>query len=93
MGHQSDIDSFSIITGDDAALATQACALISHTLKTVIEMRGTASLMVSGGSSPKPLFAALAKEGLAWEAVTVSLVDERWVEPVSYTHLTLPTKA
>ena len=81
MGHQSDIDSFSIITGDDAALATQACALISHTLKTVIEMRGTASLMVSGGSSPKPLFAALAKEGLAWEAVTVSLVDERWVEP------------
>ena len=81
MSYQSNIDRFSIVTDDDDALAAQACALISRKLKAAIEMRGAASLMVSGGSSPKPLFAALAKEDLAWENVTVSLVDERWVEP------------
>ena len=81
MGLQPHIDSYSIVRDDDAALAAQACALISRKLKAAIEMRGAASLMVSGGSSPKPLFAALAQEDLAWDKVTVSLVDERWVEP------------
>lgn len=63
------------------ALGEAACAFISQKLQAAIDVRGHASLMVSGGSSPKPLFAALSEQDIAWEAVTISLVDERWVEP------------
>lgn len=72
---------YSLITGSAEALADKACVLIASKLETAITARGQASLMVSGGSSPKPLFAALSRQDLAWDKVTVSLVDERWVEP------------
>lgn len=62
-------------------LGEAACAFICGKLQAAIKARGRASLMVSGGSSPKPLFAALSAQDIAWEKVTISLVDERWVEP------------
>jgi 6-phosphogluconolactonase len=37
-------------------------------------------LAVSGGSTPKNLFAALSQEPLDWSRVQVTLVDERWVD-------------
>lgn len=52
---------------------------IAGGLATAIEDRGRASLMVSGGRSPGPLFDQLSSVGLPWEQVTVGLVDERWV--------------
>jgi len=44
---------------------------------------GRASLLVSGGSTPIPLFHRLAEMELPWQQVTIALVDERWVEPTS----------
>ena len=38
-----------------------------------------ATLAVSGGTSPRPLFEALALEPLEWPRVNVTLVDDRWV--------------
>lgn len=38
-----------------------------------------ALLLVSGGRSPMPLFAELARQDLPWERIDVSLVDERSV--------------
>ena len=43
--------------------------------------QGQASFMVSGGSSPAPVYEALSKADLAWDKIQVALVDERWVEP------------
>jgi 6-phosphogluconolactonase len=45
-----------------------------------IDERGEASFMVSGGSSPEPLYRSLSTADLAWESVYVALVDERWVD-------------
>lgn len=42
--------------------------------------KGHASLVVSGGSTPKALFAALSHTDFAWNKVTVTLADERWVD-------------
>ncbi len=50
------------------------------TLEDALSARANASLLVSGGSSPEPLYAALAQRPLPWERVTVALVDERWVD-------------
>lgn len=72
---------YHLVTGVDDALTSEACAFIVGKLKAAVTARCTASLMVSGGSSPKPLFTALAQQDLPWDKITVSLVDERWVEP------------
>ena len=49
-------------------------------LRTAIEKQQLASLLVSGGSTPKSLYQALSEVDLAWSKVTVALVDERWVD-------------
>jgi 6-phosphogluconolactonase len=61
----------------DAALAEH----IAQLLRQDIHKRGSASLAVSGGSTPKGLFAKLASCELDWSRVWITLVDERWVEP------------
>ncbi len=48
-------------------------------LKLAIEERGEATFMVSGGSTPEPLYKSLSLVDLPWESVYVALVDERWV--------------
>ncbi|MEX1179800.1 MAG: 6-phosphogluconolactonase [Cucumibacter sp.] len=62
-----------------ASLADQVAAA----LRGGIAARGQASLLVSGGSTPKRFFRALAAKKLDWSKVAVSLVDERWVPPDS----------
>lgn len=54
---------------------------IVQILGAAIERKGSASLAVSGGSSPKPLFRALSKASLNWSKVVITLVDDRWVSP------------
>lgn len=48
-------------------------------LNEAIALKDKASLLVSGGSTPKPLFERLREIDLPWEKVTVGLCDERWV--------------
>ena len=66
---------------DQGDIVSDAATAIEAVLRQALETRGHASLMVSGGSSPKPLYACLSKVDLDWSKVTVSLVDERWVDP------------
>jgi 6-phosphogluconolactonase len=42
---------------------------------------GDARLLLSGGSTPSPVYRALACVGLEWSRVTLALVDERWLPP------------
>jgi 6-phosphogluconolactonase len=46
-----------------------------------VAARGRATLAVPGGSTPIPLFDRLATQTLPWQAVSVTLTDERWVPP------------
>lgn len=64
---------------DKAEAAALAAEIITADLELAIEKRDTASLMVSGGSSPKPLYERLSAHDLDWARVLVGLVDERWV--------------
>lgn len=62
--------------------AAQALAhdLVQH-LTAALDARGAATLAVSGGRSPGLLFDELSRSRLDWPCVTLSLVDERWVDP------------
>ena len=53
---------------------------ICEALQKAIAVRGKASLVVSGGSTPVTLFAALSKISMEWDRVFITLADERWVE-------------
>ncbi len=66
-----------------AALLEALSGAIADDLREAIADRGRASLLVSGGSTPKPLFERLRRIDLPWEKVTVGLCDERWV-PVDH---------
>lgn len=52
---------------------------IADALRAAIAARGQASLAVSGGKSPIPLFEVLRDEDLDWSKVSIVLVDERIV--------------
>ncbi len=47
----------------------------------IIRKRRKASLALAGGTTPGPLYDALSNAPLAWEKVSVTLTDERWVHP------------
>ena len=50
-------------------------------IKSAIAEKGAASIALSGGSTPAPLYRALAARDIEWENVHVILVDDRWVAP------------
>jgi 6-phosphogluconolactonase len=65
---------------DKPTLSTHLAHDVAAMLKAGIAERGAASLVVSGGSTPKPFFEALRQVPLEWEKVSITLADERWVD-------------
>lgn len=65
---------------DNTMLVKELAAVIARLLTSVVQEQGRASLAVSGGSTPRTLFEALSHIDLPWASVTVTLVDERWVD-------------
>ena len=59
--------------------AEDIAAAIAKRLRDAIEMRGVARLVVCGGSSPLGIFACLAETPLKWDAVQITLADDRQV--------------
>ncbi|MFP8777505.1 6-phosphogluconolactonase [Hydrogenophaga sp. RWCD_12] len=67
------------VTEHPGATPASIAAHIADALRAAIAARGQASLAVSGGKSPIPVFEALRDAALDWSKVTVVLVDERVV--------------
>lgn len=63
----------------DAALARE----VAQALRDAVAVQGHASLAVSGGKTPVGFLQCLSREQLPWDKVTVTLVDERWVDESS----------
>lgn len=69
---------------DKTQLAEALAEAVAANLKTGIKAKGLASLAVSGGSTPMRFFKALGtRADVEWDKVTVTLVDERWVDEAS----------
>jgi 6-phosphogluconolactonase len=62
-----------------AALGTHVGAAICRRL----QRDGKAAIALSGGATPVKFLRALSGQDLNWAAVTVTLVDDRWVPPSS----------
>ena len=58
-----------------------AAADIAHCLEAELAAHGGARILLSGGTTPAPVYAQLAVTALDWARITVGLVDERWLSP------------
>jgi 6-phosphogluconolactonase len=67
------------VLGDRAALVERARALVVEQIKMAIAERGQCYIALAGGSTPKPLYEALAKETLPWPNLHIFWGDERYV--------------
>lgn len=66
-----------------AELAATAARETARALEVAIAEHGHASLVATGGRSPGAVYDALSVSGLDWSKVSVTLSDERWVDPAS----------
>ncbi len=53
---------------------------VETTLQNTLARKPEATLVVPGGNTPRYYLPALAKCGLPWDRITVTLSDERWVD-------------
>ncbi len=60
-------------------LIDRATALVLTCLEDAIAARGQFTLVLAGGSTPKPLYERLAQQALPWEKIHVFWGDERYV--------------
>lgn len=66
---------------DQAALVQRSLSLIIPKIQTAIQERGLCTIALSGGSTPKPLYEAIATQALPWDKIHVFWGDERYVPP------------
>jgi 6-phosphogluconolactonase len=66
-----------VVAPDPQGAATEAAAWLARQLRNAVARRGTATMALSGGSTPALMLAALAGLPVPWEATTVFQVDER----------------
>ncbi len=67
--------------GDRMTASEAAADWIAQAVEHTLAGQESASLVVSGGSTPVHCFAALAQTPLAWSRVSVFMSDERCVPP------------
>lgn len=65
---------------DQQSLAENLAGELIVKMDAAIAEKGSVVLALSGGSTPKPLFQALAEYDIDWSKVIITLVDERWVD-------------
>ena len=64
---------------DKAKLELTLAKEISQKLEQEIKKKGEATLLVSGGSTPKKLYEILSDTEIDWNNVSIGLIDERFV--------------
>ncbi|PZO09366.1 MAG: 6-phosphogluconolactonase [Leptolyngbya foveolarum] len=67
------------ILSDQPALIERAHQIMVETIKTAIAKRDRATVALSGGSTPKPLYESLVNADIPWEKLYVFWGDERYV--------------
>uniref|UniRef100_UPI004055DC61 6-phosphogluconolactonase n=1 Tax=Candidatus Electronema sp. TaxID=2698783 RepID=UPI004055DC61 len=68
---------------DQQTLVNALAEHLAAALRRDIAAQGRASLAVSGGSTPLPLFERLSALDIPWHNVLITLADERWVDAAS----------
>lgn len=65
---------------DGDTVAQALAQAVADDLRAALALRSEASLALSGGTTPRRFLQALSRQAMDWANVTVTLVDERWVD-------------
>lgn len=65
------------VFADEQKWAQAVCHALAACLQTLLQQQDQVVLAVSGGTSPRPIFACLSQVDLDWSRVVLQLVDER----------------
>ncbi|AKG20214.1 6-phosphogluconolactonase [Calothrix sp. 336/3] len=66
---------------NQTALIARSLELILAKMQIAIAQRGRFTIALAGGSTPKPLYEAIAQQNLPWDKIHVFWGDERYVPP------------
>ena len=66
---------------DKAAIVGRSLELVQERIQHAIVAKGRCTLALAGGSTPKPLYEALAGQDIDWSKLHVFWGDERYVSP------------
>ncbi|MBD2576269.1 6-phosphogluconolactonase [Oscillatoria sp. FACHB-1406] len=69
------------VVEDKSALIARSLALTVEKIMEATRDRGQCTIALSGGSTPKPLYEAIAAQSLPWDKIHVFWGDERYVPP------------
>ncbi|NET51933.1 MAG: 6-phosphogluconolactonase [Merismopedia sp. SIO2A8] len=69
------------VLSDKAAIVTRALELVLERIQLAIATQGQCTLALAGGSTPKPLYTALAQQEVDWSKLHIFWGDERYVPP------------
>jgi 6-phosphogluconolactonase len=69
------------VYADRPALIAAAVDVVVERVRMAIAARQSCSIALSGGSTPQPLYAALATTDLPWQQIQIYWGDERYVAP------------
>ncbi len=69
------------ILPDKASLIDRSLEIVLTQLKSAIAAKDKCAIALAGGSTPKPLYEALASQSLPWEKIHIFWGDERYVSP------------
>lgn len=69
------------VLADKSQLIERALALVCQQITTALTERDVCTLVLAGGSTPKPLYEAIAQQSLPWEKIHIFWGDERYVSP------------
>ena len=67
------------VLADKQALLQRALELVVAKITGAIAARGQCTIVLSGGSTPKPLYEAIADHALPWDKIQIFWGDERYV--------------
>jgi 6-phosphogluconolactonase len=73
------VDKHIEVLPDKNALIQRSLQIVLEQFQVAIAERGVASIALSGGSTPKPLYEAIAAQDLPWDKIQVLWGDERYV--------------
>jgi 6-phosphogluconolactonase len=76
---ECDVNPAKRIFADTKSLDEALAQYVEGALLKAVGSRGRASLVVSGGSTPRGFFKRLADKPLPWQKIEITLADERWV--------------
>jgi 6-phosphogluconolactonase len=69
------------ILPDKKALIDRSLQLVLNKMMTAVKERGVCTIALAGGSTPKPLYEAIATQDMPWDKIHIFWGDERYVSP------------